>query len=135
MKPNQNPKQKNNYINEDELFELIIQWKEDRKNKIPMSNRLGVLFMEMCKGVISKPNYKNLDPTIKEDLISASLYNLVKYIHNFKPERAKSSHSAFTYTTWAIETCYKGCLSKEKMKQERMEILFNSDIIESIYEN
>lgn len=127
-------KKKTNYINEDELFELIIQWREDRKNKKPMSNRLGFLFLEMCKGVISKPNYIRLDPTVKEDLISASLFNLVKYIHNFKPEKAKSSHAAFTYTTWAIETCYKGCLSKEKLKNERMEILFNSDIIDSIYD-
>ena len=124
--------QKQNYINEKELFDLLSQWKEDKKQGIRMSERLCSLFILMCDGVLKKPTYIRLDPEVKDEIKSNAMLNLILYIHNFKVEKAKSSHAAFTYVTFSIETSYKGSLKKMNEKAERMPMIYSSDIIEEM---
>lgn len=119
-----------NYIDEQELFDLLTQWKIDKEHKIKMSERLCTLFMLICDGVLKKPTYFRLPNDIKDEIKSNAMLNLILYIHNFKVEKAKSSHAAFTYVTFSIETSYKGSLKKMNEKMERLPIVYNTELLE-----
>lgn len=121
-----------NYIDEQELFDLLTQWKIDKEYKNRMSERLCTLFMLICDGILKKPTYFRLPNDIKEEIKSNAMLNLILYIHNFKIEKSKSSHAAFTYVTFSIETSYKGSLKKINEKAERLPIVYNTEIIEEI---
>ena len=123
---------KQNYIDEQELFDLLTQWKKDKVHGNRMSERLCTLFMLICDGVLKKPTYIRIPNDIKEEIKSNAMLNLILYIHNFKVENAKSKTAAFTYVTFSIETSYKGSLKKINEKAERLPLLFDSDIIEDI---
>lgn len=121
----------NNYINEDQLFQLLSQWKSDKLLGLKMSEELCHMFYKICDGILKKSNYIRLDQDIKDEIKSNAMLNLILYIHNFKVEKSKSSHAAFTYVTFSIETSYKGSLKKMNEKKDRLPLTYNSDLIEN----
>lgn len=121
----------NNYINEDQLFQLLSQWKADKLLGLKMSEELCTIFYKICEGILKKPNYIRLDQDIKDEIKSNAMLNLILYIHNFKVEKSKSSHAAFTYVTFSIETSYKGSLKKMNEKRGRLPLTYNSELIEN----
>ena len=121
----------NNYINEDQLFQLLSQWKADKLLGLKMSEELCTIFYKICEGVLKKSNYIRLDQDIKDEIKSNAMLNLILYIHNFKVEKSKSSHAAFTYVTFSIETSYRGSLKKMNEKRDRLPLTYNSELIEN----
>jgi len=121
---------KPNYIDENELYTLLIQWKADKQENKTMSNRLCSIFMLMCDRILRKNTYQNVDIEVKNDIKATAMINLILYIHNFNIEKSKSSHAAFTYVTFSIETSYKSSLKKIKDKNERIPIIFSTQFLE-----
>lgn len=121
-----------NYIDSEELHNLLIQWKMDKQNNKPMSNELGKAFYQIINGILSKPKYIKIKPDIKDDLKSIAVLNLVKYIHSYNPDKIKSKNGAFTYITYSAECSIKGELKKRNEKNEKLPIVFDSTIIETM---
>lgn len=114
-------KAKQNYIDSEKLHELLTQWKEDKPNNKEMNKELVNMFLLMLDGVISKPTYNQFNREDKEDMKQNAFINLLLYIHNYKPEKSKSNHAAFTYSTFAIETSFKSTITRNKIKSDKQQ--------------
>ena len=121
-----------NYIDSDNLHQLLIDWKHDKKIGKEMNKELGKAFIMITNGVLQKPKYIKLSADEKDDLRSIALLNLVAYIHSYNPDKIKSKNGAFTYITFAAENSIKGELKKRNEKNKRIQVVYDSDLLDSI---
>lgn len=86
------------YVNNKELLRLLIEFK---KNPDPDTNRriyneLGKNFLNIAINFMNKGNFINYSEDRKQEMISEATYTMVKYLHNYDPERNTSPFSYFT---------------------------------------
>lgn len=118
------------YVEKEELLNLIMEWKQDRTQGKVMNNRFAELIYLIVRGVMKKQQYQNVQPPIKEELVSDAVLNVILYCHNFNPTKARSKNSAFTYITFAAENTIRHGLKKMNERNSRyMRVLnFHDDL-------
>ena len=110
---------KEHYADKEELLNLIMEWKEDRTQGKVMNNRFAELIYLIVRGVMKKPMYQNVQPAVKDELMSDAVLNVILYVHNFNITKSRSKNAAFTYITFAAENTIRNGLKKNNERNGR----------------
>lgn len=96
---------KRNYVNNKDLLEALIQYKEECKEaedageEIPrVPNYVGECIFKIANRLATKPNFSGY--SYKDDMISDGIENCLQYIHNFDPNKSKNPFAYFTQIIW-----------------------------------
>ena len=96
---------KKNYVNNKDLLESLIQYKEackeaeDSGDEIPrVPDYIGEAIFMIANRLATKPNFSGY--SYKDDMISDGIENCLQYIHNFDPEKSKNPFAYFTQIIW-----------------------------------
>ena len=100
-------KQRNNYIDRDQLHQLMRDYKDTGK----ISEQLGKMFMIMTDHILGHSNFRNYTADLKEEMKSHALLLLVKYSHNCDAYQ-RDARSVFAYVTTIIFNAYRQVLQK-----------------------
>ena len=100
-------KQRNNYIDRDQLHQLMCDYKDTGK----ISEQLGKMFMIMTDHILGHSNFRNYTADIKEEMRSHALLLLVKYSHNCDAYQ-RDARQTFNYITTIIFNSCKQTLQK-----------------------
>ena len=105
-------KQRNNYIDRDQLHQLMRDYKDTGK----ISEELGEMFMIMTDHILGHSNFRNYTADIKEEMRSHALMLLVKYSHNCDAYQ-RDARQTFNYITTIIFNACKQTLQKYYKQQ------------------
>ena len=100
-------KQRNNYIDRDQLHQLMCDYKDTGK----ISEQLGKMFMIMTDHILGHSNFRNYTADIKEEMRSHALLLLVKYSHNCDAYQ-RDARQVFNYLSTVIFNAFKQTLHK-----------------------
>ena len=100
-------KQRNNYIDRDQLHQLMCDYKDTGI----MSEQLGKMFIQMTDHILGHSNFRNYTADLKEEMKSHALMLLVKYSHNCDAYE-RNARSVFAYVTTIIFNAYRQVLQK-----------------------
>jgi len=109
-------KNKQHYVNNAELYQAMIGYKESvaqaeqegkRKPRVPMF--VGESIMKIATHLAFRPNFANY--TFREEMISDGIENCLQYIDNFDPNKSKNP---FAYFTQIIYYAFIRRIQKEK---------------------
>ena len=102
------------------LIQLLIN------NNIPntitykrLQNKLGNIFLSICKGVLTKPNFINYTPDRKDDMISEATFHMSRYVLLFDTEQ----ENPFAYFTTVCTRAFLQCINKQKKYTEKIQPL------------
>ena len=105
-------KQRNNYIDRDQLHQLMRDYKDTGK----ISEQLGQMFMIMTDHILGHSNFRNYTADIKEEMRSHALLLLVKYSHNCDAYQ-RDARQVFNYLSTIIFNSCKQTLQKYYKQQ------------------
>ena len=105
-------KQRNNYIDRDQLHQLMRDYKDTGK----ISEQLGQMFMTMTDHILGHSNFRNYTVDIKEEMKSHALLLLIKYSHNCDAYQ-RDARQTFNYITTIIFNSCKQVLQKYYKQQ------------------
>ena len=105
-------KQRNNYIDRDQLHQLMRDYKDTGK----ISEQLGQMFMTMTDHILGHSNFRNYTADIKEEMKSHALLLLVKYSHNCDAYQ-RDARQTFNYITTIVMNACKQVLQKYYKQQ------------------
>ena len=105
-------KQRNNYIDRDQLHQLMRDYKDTGK----ISEELGKMFMIMTDHILGHSNFRNYTADIKDEMKSHALLLLVKYSHNCDAYQ-RDARQTFNYITTIIFNACKQTLQKYYKQQ------------------
>lgn len=100
-------KQRNNYIDRDQLHKLMRDYKDTGN----ISEQLGKMFMIMTDHILGHSNFRNYTADLKEEMKSHALMLLVKYSHNCDAYQ-RDARQTFNYITTIIFNSCKQILQK-----------------------
>lgn len=135
-------KNKPNYVSNKEFYSLLVENKKlldtiellENINEIEIlerkqykvNNQLGKIFIKICRGYISRPNFINYTPDRKQEMISDACFYMSKYMLNFKEERT----NPFSYFTKICEHAFLQYINKHNKNAEKVQSL---SYIENIF--
>ena len=105
-------KQRNNYIDRNQLHQLMRDYKDTGK----ISEQLGEMFMIMTDHILGHSNFRNYTADLKEEMKSHALLLLVKYSHNCDAYQ-RDARQTFNYITTIIFNACKQVLQKYYKQQ------------------
>lgn len=107
---------KKNYVNNADLFEAMIAYKQKCKEaedsgeeKPVVPNYIGQCIFQIANRLSTKPNFSKY--TFREDMIMDGIENCLQYMHNFDPNK---THNPFAYFTQIIWYAFLRRIAKEK---------------------
>lgn len=117
------PPRKKNYLNNKDLFAVVVISKEAGR----MSDKLARMLQMLCKKYASHPRFVNY--SYNEDMQAYAMMMLVRTWNSFKPEK---SQNPFAFYTQCIKNSYKQFLKLEKAQRNiRDKILVNQGLTPS----
>lgn len=124
-------KLKNERINTKYLSDLVMDYKLKKsldKNH-SMSNELAEIVLVMIEKMIGSPSWRNYTPDYKEEFRGRAVEHVIRYAHNFSPEKCKKGKDdAFNYFAMIIVNAFIQSLKKCKSYSAN-NIHINHDII------
>ena len=105
-------KQRNNYIDRDQLHQLM----RDYKDTGIISEELGEMFMTMTDHILGHSNFRNYTQDVREEMKSHALLLLIKYSHNCDAYQ-RDARQVFNYLTTIIFNACKQTLQKYYKQQ------------------
>jgi len=94
-------KKKKQYVDNGEMYgEILDYYKEDAE----ISEKLHLMFWEMCKKIINRPRFSRYTPEWREDMQSTAYIKCVKIISEKKFDKERTN--PFSYFTTVISNCY-----------------------------
>lgn len=104
------------YCDPDELHKEMVDMKATRLT----NNKLGKMYQNIIKGVMSRPNFSGYFGELKEDMEFLAIHNLVKYAHNYNPAYYETNkNAAFSYCTQIVFQCFTVSITLYKKKKEK----------------
>lgn len=104
------------------LRQLVTTTKNDlikTKAYNRVQNKLGVMFLKICRGVLTKPNFINYTWDRKDDMISEATFHMSRYVLMFDVEQTHP----FSYFTSVCTRGFQQCLNKQKKYTEKFQPL------------
>lgn len=96
---------KNHYVNNKDLYEAMIKFKENvvkaqqEGNPLPqIPNYVGVCFLMICNRLSTKPNFVNY--SYRDDMVADGIENCVAAAHSFDPTKSNNPFAYFTQIAW-----------------------------------
>ena len=99
--------EKKYYVKNKELLPEIIDYKESGT----MTEELGAMIMAIATNYSNKGNFSNY--TWKDDMIMEAVYTVLRYIHNFDPDKQKHPNP-FAYITTICHHAFINFIRKQK---------------------
>ena len=123
-------KQRNNYIDRDQLHQLMCDYKDTGI----ISEELGKMFMIMTDHILGHSNFRNYTADIKEEMKSHALLLLVKYSHNCDAYQ-RDARQVFNYLSTVTFNAFKQVLQKyyKRLNTQRELERQYLDLIQSTY--
>ena len=102
---------KTGYIDNKALLQHFVDWRKLRETQpdAPLPEPIGEAALKIAQNLSKKGNFKGY--TFIEDMASSSLVSVVKYAHNFDPEK---STNPFAYLTQCISASFIRFIMTEK---------------------
>ena len=100
-------KQRNNYIDRDQLHQLMRDYKDTGK----ISEELGEMFMIMTDHILGHSNFRNYTQAVREEMKSYALLLLIKYSHNCDAYQ-RDARQVFNYLSTVTFNAFKQTLQK-----------------------
>lgn len=100
-------KQRNNYIDRNQLHQLM----RDYKDTGIISEWLGKMFMTMTDHILGHSNFRNYTQDVREEMKSHALMLLVKYSHNCDAYQ-RDARQVFNYLSTVIFNAFRQTLQK-----------------------
>lgn len=134
----QKRKPKNNYINNVELYNAIIDHyndielslMHDKKQPI-LPNYIGEAILLIANNLMKSPNFCNY--SYRDEMVADGIENCVRYFYKFDPSKSTNPFAYFT------QICYYAAVrrlkAEKKEKQIRSEIIKNSGILDDMMTN
>ena len=117
-----------NFVNNATLTASLSQWVSDRKTAIekdtpapPIPDYVAECALLMAQKLSSKAGFVSY--TFKDDMIGEGVLCVMKYCHNFDPEK---SQNAFAYVTQVLHNAFIRYITNEK-KQTYTKALIVAD--------
>lgn len=134
----------NYYVKNSELLEEIKKYKTTCKydpvtgkyikNSAVMHDKLGRMILKIATGLGSKANFAGY--TWREDMVAEAILTVIKYLHNFNPEK---SNNPFAYITEVCARSFWMYIKTQKkhshIKQELWDICSGSETEMQLFEN
>ena len=105
-------KQRNNYIDRDQLHQLMCDYKDTGI----IGEELGKMFMTMTDHILGHSNFRNYTQDVREEMKSHALLLLIKYSHNCDAYQ-RDARQVFNYLTTIIFNACKQTLQKYYKQQ------------------
>ena len=86
-----------------------------------ISEELGTMIFEIAKNFATKGNFSGY--TYKQDMISESVLTVLKYMHNFDPNKSKNPN-CFAYFTTIIYHSFLNYIKKQKKHSKIKDICY-----------
>lgn len=123
--------EKNNYIQNEQLLEEFIVWRQkwkeysdmDKEHLPPISDYMARAFIEIPTRYSRSPKFNGY--TYKDDLISAAIYAILKYFWKFDPE---ISNNPFAFITQIAYFTFIAEIQKER-KESYIKYVTTSDFL------
>lgn len=105
-----------NYLNNAELYEVFVQYTEDKNHAIeagldkpPLPDPIAKAILDICHNLSYYASFINY--TYKEDMVGDAIEVCVRYIDNFDPEKTKNP---FSYITTIAYQAFVRRIKKEQ---------------------
>ncbi|MBC8442773.1 MAG: sigma factor for late transcription [Proteobacteria bacterium] len=106
----------NNYIDNEEFFKAMCEWKilVNEANELgesvpPVTDYIGECFYKISEHLSYRPNFINYP--FRDEMVGDGIENCLMYCHNFNPEKSKNP---FSYFTQIIYYAFLRRIQKEK---------------------
>ena len=97
----------NKYFDNDKAHKYLIILSETNKADNALIEMAYLLYNQL----LNKQIFKHYSAELKEDMVSMAIFWLIKYGHNYKPDKVKSNNGAFTYMTYSAEMAFRRVLT------------------------
>ena len=104
-----------NYVNNKALLAELKIYKDSGK----ISDELGKMFILIATNLSKKSNWCAY--TYRSDMVSEAILTIVKYIHNFNPEK---SNNPFAYITQICTNSFKAFVKKEHKASDIKDVCY-----------
>jgi DNA-directed RNA polymerase specialized sigma24 family protein len=88
---------------------------EIKQSKI--KNDLGRIFIRICRGYISRPNFINYTIDRKQEMISDACFYMTKYMYNFNEEKT----NPFSYFTRICHNAFLQYINKQNLMDGKLQ--------------
>lgn len=122
---------RNNKISTQYLSELVMDYKMKKSLDIdfPMPKELAEVVLIMIDKMLGSQSWRGYSPDWKEEFRGRAIEHVLRYGHNFSPEKCKNGKGdAFNYFAMIIVNAFVQSLKKCKLYSEN-NILINHDVI------
>lgn len=128
-------KPKNEYINNVELYNAIIDHYNDIAEKLlagkpqpKLTNYIGESILLICNNLMKSPNFCNY--SYKDEMIGDAIENCIRSFYRFDPLKSMNPFAYFTQI--AYFAAVRRLKSEKKQKEIKSEIVKNSGILDSM---
>lgn len=122
---------RNNKIDTVYLSDLVMDYKMKRTldKEFPMPKELAEVVLIMIDKMLGSPSWRGYTPDWKEEFRGRAIEHVLRYGHNFSPEKCKNGkNDAFNYFAMIIVNAFVQSLKKCRIYSEN-NILMNHDVI------
>jgi hypothetical protein len=98
--------------NTDNALPEIVEYKR-------IQNKLGIIFLDICKGVLTKPNFINYTWDRKDDMTSEATFHMSRYVLLFDTEQ----NNPFAYFTTVCNRAFLQCINKQNKYTDKFQPL------------
>lgn len=128
--------QKNMYFpreDNDRCVEILRVWrleriealKEGKPELAPIPDFVASSVMKICENISYRYNYR--DHPYREDMVSEAVYNILRYLHSFNPDKIGERSKRVNFYGWVtrcVDTSFGGFIMLEKEQEYFKNALF-----------
>lgn len=128
--------QKNMYFpreDNDKCVEILREWrlkriealKEGRPDKCPIPAFVAASIQKICENVSFRYNFR--DHHYREDMVGEAVYNMLRYLHSFNPDKIGERSKRVNFYGWVTrcaDTSFGGTILHEKEQEYFKNALF-----------
>ena len=81
-----------NYINNEEFYNRLVEWRNSGEEKIP--DDIALCLMKICNNLARNAKFSGY--TWKDEMIGDALYSCIRFVRNFDPEKSKNPFAFFS---------------------------------------
>lgn len=121
--------QKNMYFSledNDKCVEILREWrvkrieaiKEGTPQKCPIPDFVAASIQKICENISFRYNFR--DHHYREDMVSEAVYNMLRYLHSFNPEKIGERSKRINFYGWVTrcaDTSFGGFILDEKEEE------------------
>lgn len=101
------------------LIKLVRSKETPKGTYRRLQNKLGLIFLSICRGVLTKPNFINYTWDRKDDMTSEATFHMSRYVLLFDTEQL----NPFAYFTTVCNRAFLQCLNKQNRYNEKVQPL------------